>query len=66
MKLILTVALLKKALTICYFLLSIHSYGPGAYDGLLYIGPESRDTLLAKQGVKHNHLVLKMSFKIYL
>ena len=37
----------------------------GAYDGLLY-GPESRDTLLAKQGVRHNHLVLKMSFKIYL
>ena len=35
MKLILTVALLKNALTICYFLLSIHSYGPGAYDGLL-------------------------------
>ena len=30
------------------------------------IRPEFRDTLLAKQGVKHNHLILKMSIKIYL
>ena len=65
MKLILTVTLLKNALTICYFLLSIHSYTASSLRWAP-VRPEFRDTLLAKQGVKHNHLILKMSIKIYL
>ena len=65
MKLVLTVALLKNALTICYFLLSIRSYTASSLRWAS-TRPEFRDTLLAKQALKRNHLVLKMSFKIYL